>query len=197
MDDNIFVNMERITENIVVETTGWLYVPEEKVSVLMTKTPSWWNWRSYRLAYGAQARMMGALRQLRWAPEILKNGNGYDPTMKELFRDVILRDGESYYLLISRLHVAMKSLTNRHKPGQHNYYASREEDQMYRLRDLYPLKPPQNEHAMKDAPERVPPDDRPDDRAFRKRIAKDSAQQSGEGGAGGMAALLQRMTALD
>jgi len=193
MDDNIFVNMERITENIVVETTGWLYVPEEKVSVLMTKTPSWWNWRSYRLAYGAQARMMGALRQLRWAPEILKNGNGYDPTMEELFRDVILRDGESYYLLISRLHVAMKSLTNRHTPGQHNYYAKWEEDQMYRLRDLYPLKPPQNEHAMKDAPERVSPDDS----AFKKRIAYDSAQRPEEDGAGGMAALLQRMTALE
>ena len=103
MADNIFVNMERITEDVVVETTGWLYVPDEKVSTLMTKTPSWWNWRSYRLAYGAQARMWGALRQLRWARPILKNGNGYDPTVKELFQDVILRDGESYYLLISRL----------------------------------------------------------------------------------------------
>ena len=193
MADNIFVNMERITEDVVVETTGWLYVPDEKVSTLMTKTPSWWNWKSYRLAYGAQARMWGALRQLRWARPILKNGNGYDPTVQELFHDVILRDGESYYLLISKLDVALKSLTNRPKAGQHNYYAKFEEDQMYRLRDLYPLKPPQNEHAMKDAPERVSPDDS----AFNKRIADDSAQRPGEGGAGGMAALLQRMTALD
>jgi len=182
---NIYVNMERITEHAVQETTGWTYVADEKISALMTKTPSWWNWRQYRLAYGAQARMFGALRQLKWARPILEGG--YDPTMKEFFADVSLRDGESYYLLISRLDLNLRNLNLRT-----GYYVKFEQDHMYRLRALYPHKPPQNEHAMKDAPERVPPDDS----AFKKRISDDSAQRPREGGTGGMQALLQRMTAL-
>jgi hypothetical protein len=185
MADYITVNMERITEHVSRETTGWRYVADEKVSALMTKTASWRDWRNYRLAFGAQASLEGALRQLKWARPILVGG--YDPTMQEFFADVSLRDGESYYLLISRLDFGLRNLENRN-----GYSAKFEAYYMYRLRDLYPLKPAKDEHAMKDAPPRVPPGDS----AFKKRMSDDSAQRPGSGGTGGMQALLHRMTAL-
>ena len=77
MDRIVYVNMERVTATAISETTGWPYAPSEKVTALMGKMPTWWDWRRHRLAYGAQAGYADPT-QLQWARPITGD---YDPTV--------------------------------------------------------------------------------------------------------------------
>ena len=151
MDDDVFVNMERHTVNGIPETTCSLYTAEEKLSALMENTPTWWDWRNHRLAYGAQRRR-DEPTQLKWAPRRI--GGAYEPSLGEFFKDVTLGEGEDYYLLITKLDVGLRDLHNR----LNEYSSPWEKDLMWRFRALYPLKPAGNEHAMKGVKPRVAPD---------------------------------------
>jgi hypothetical protein len=146
MTDRIYVNMERITVNGISETTGWPYAVGENVSALLDKPGTWFFWREYRLAYGVQGRGRAPPTQLQWTRKISRE---YDPTMQEFFTGVSLGEGETYYLLISKLDPGLRNLNR-------SYWHEKEE--MWRLRALYPLKPAGNEHAMKDVKPRVVPD---------------------------------------
>ena len=101
MPERVQVNMWRVTEEGDTESTGWAYDPEETVFALMKKTVSWWDWKNYRLAYGAQSRLFSQPRLVQWAQISIED----NPTinMRDFFADVTLADGESYFLMISRL----------------------------------------------------------------------------------------------
>jgi hypothetical protein len=182
MDDDVFVNMERHSVNGISETTCSLYTAEEKLSALMENTPTWWDWRNHRLAYGAQRRR-DEPTQLKWAPRPI--GGAYEPSLGEFFKDVTLGEGESYYLLITQIDVGLRDLHNR----LNEYSSHWEKDLMWRFRALYPLKPAGNEHAMKGVKPRVAPDgeggasDAPDGEGGASRSRGGASRKRGEGGA--------------
>jgi hypothetical protein len=206
MDRIVYVNMERDTVNAIVETTGWPYTAEEKLSALMNKTPSWWDWGNYRLAYGAQ-RNRDDPTQLKWAPRPI--GGAYEPSLGEFFKDVTLGEGEDYYLLITKIDVGLRDLHNR----LHEDSSFHEKELMWRLRALYPVKPVGNEHAMKGVKPRVARDgeggasDAPDTEgwasrrraadteggASRRRAADTEGGASRKRGTGKMDALLEQL----
>ena len=66
MSAHVDVNMWRVTPEGDVQTTGWAYDPEETVFELMNKTKSWWDWKNYRLAYGA-GELFSEPRLVQWA----------------------------------------------------------------------------------------------------------------------------------
>jgi hypothetical protein len=100
MADLVQVNMWRVTAEGDVESTGWPYDPEETLFALFNKTDSWWDWKNYRLAYGA-GRLFSPPRLPQWAH--LSIAENPTITMRQFFADVTLADGEGYFLMISRL----------------------------------------------------------------------------------------------
>ena len=121
MSAHVDVNMWRVTPEGDVETTGWAYDPEETVFALMNKTKSWWDWRNYRLAYGA-GRLFSSPRLVQWAQ--ISIADYTTMTMREFFADVTLADGEGYFLMISKLVDGLSHTQNRTRSA---------------LRALYPL----------------------------------------------------------
>ena len=96
----VYVNMEKVGMEGVITNTGWPYVPDQTVAELLTKT---WGvrWSTYRLAYGVQNGILAAPTELEWVTPALSAN--YNPSLKDLFRGKSLKEGENYYLLISRL----------------------------------------------------------------------------------------------
>jgi hypothetical protein len=206
MDRIVYVNMERHTVNALVETTGWPYVWQEKLSALMDKTGTWWDWRNHRLAYGAQRRGDDPT-QLKWAPRPI--GGAYEPSLGEFFKDVTLCEGEDYYLLITKIDGGLRDLHNR----LNRHTSPWEKELLWKFRALYPLKPAGNEHAMKGVKPRVAPDgeggasDAPDGEGgasrrraadteggvSRRRAADTEGGASRKRGAGKMNALLEQL----
>ena len=100
MSARVHVNMWRVESDGDLETTGWSYEPEETVFALIKKTVSWWDWKNYRLAYGA-GRLFSSPRLVQWAQ--ISIADHTPMTMKQFFADVTLADGEGYFLMISKL----------------------------------------------------------------------------------------------
>ena len=97
------VNMERVDPFGILANTGWNNVSvTQKVSVLCDNTGGWRHWRTYRLAYGVQIENRKPTK-LKWVAKQITAK--YDPTIEELFEGITLENGESYYLLISKLDV--------------------------------------------------------------------------------------------
>ncbi len=96
------VVMWRVEENGDVESTGWMYRADESVYALMEKTASWWNWRTYKLAYGKTRRLFSAPTQVQWAREMSEE-DLKGMTMGDLFAGVEKEDDERYFLMISKL----------------------------------------------------------------------------------------------
>ena len=119
------MNMEKLNAWGLQTRTGWGHInPTEKVSHLFDRSDWWGGWRHYRLAYGVQ-KGRAKPTQLKWADEFTPE---YDPTIKELFRGITLKEGECYFTLISRLDV-----NNRHVEACKRYV----EEALYRFQDLY------------------------------------------------------------
>ena len=119
------VNMEKLNAWGLQTRTGWGHInPTEKVSHLFDRSGGWGDWRHYRLAYGVQKGRANPT-QLKWALEFTPE---YDPTIKELFRGITLKEGECYFTLSSRLDVK-----NRDVEACKRYV----EDALYRFQDLY------------------------------------------------------------
>ena len=96
------VNMERLTADGILAVTGWGGVsPTEKVSALFDRTGFFHDWRTYTVAYGRQ-RGWDKPTELYRAPPITGQNNY---TMQELFANITLEEGESYFLLISKFDV--------------------------------------------------------------------------------------------
>jgi hypothetical protein len=95
------VIMWRILENGMKETTGWPCTTTETVYSLMNRTPSWRDWRNYRLAYGASRKTDSPPTRLQWVDEgtlaLIAT-----VTIQSLFAGVV-REGEEPFLLISKL----------------------------------------------------------------------------------------------
>jgi hypothetical protein len=99
---SVAVNMERIDVNGLIMLAGQGTVdPTEKIAALFDRTDWFHDWRSYRVAYGRQDGWKSP-SFVQWASPITAE---YDPTVQELFSDVNLEIGESYFLLISRFDV--------------------------------------------------------------------------------------------
>jgi hypothetical protein len=96
------VNMWRVMANGDVESTGWTYRPDETVCVLMEKTASWRDWRQYKLAYGASRRLFCAPTRVQWA-DTVSIEQIETMSMRDWFAGVALEDGESRFLMISKL----------------------------------------------------------------------------------------------
>ena len=161
------VNMERVDPFGILANTGWNNVSvTQKVSVLCDKTGGWSAWRNYRLAYGVQIKDGITDRKptkLKWVGKTIPTE--YDPTIEELFKDITLKNGESYYLLFSRLDVK-----NRFQEA----YRILVEAALYRFQDLYMHMPVREDARVDDDPVREDArvdDDRPTN--MRKRGRSD------------------------
>ena len=99
------LNMEKISAHGLHTATGWGSVdPTEKVSAIYDRTVWWGGWRAYRHAYGIQ-KGRKKLIGLKWTPAFTPE---YDPTVQELFKDITLKEGESYFSLFSKLDVKLR-----------------------------------------------------------------------------------------
>ena len=153
------VNMERVDAFGILANTGWNNVSvTQKVSVLCDKTGGWSAWRNYRLAYGVHSKDGITDRKptkLKWVGKTIPTE--YDPTIEELFKDITLKNGESYYLLFSRLDVK-----NRFQEA----YRILVEAALYRFQDLYMHMPVREDARADDDPMRE--DARADDDPVRE-----------------------------
>ena len=99
------LHMEKISAHALHTTTGWGSVdPTEKVSAIYDRTVWWGGWRAYRHAYGIQKGRDKPIG-LKWTPAFTPE---YDPTVQELFKDITLKEGESYFSLFSKLDVKLR-----------------------------------------------------------------------------------------
>jgi hypothetical protein len=119
------LHMEKISANGETTTTGWGSVdPTEKVSAIYDRTMMWGGWRTYRHAYGVQKGRDNPIG-LKWTPAFTPE---YDPTVQELFKDINIEEGQSYFSLFSKLDVKMR---------YDETYSSDVERVVHRFQDLY------------------------------------------------------------
>jgi hypothetical protein len=101
-DRVVYVSMEKVDPGGLTKTTGWIIEEDKRVAALLTET--WgkgWEEHGYRLAYGVVKGMLTRPTELEWVSPVLSEQ--YDPTLRELFVNTTLGQGEEYYLLISNL----------------------------------------------------------------------------------------------
>ena len=120
------LNMEKLDSVGSLSTASWRAVHvTETVSTILDRSPWHHEWRQYRLAIGVQIYQRPPT-SLKWTKHNISAE--YDPTIEELFGDIILQGEEVHYLLLSRLNVQ-----NRYNPG----HAERVERALYRFQGLY------------------------------------------------------------
>ena len=131
--------MEKISADATSTTTGWGSVHRtEKVSAIYDRTMMWGGWRTYRHAYGIQKKERDKPTGLKWTPAFTPE---YDPTIEELFKDINLKRGESYFSLFSKLDVNLR---------YDETYSDRIMWAVHRFQDLYMQLPriPVSERAV-------------------------------------------------
>lgn len=105
----VYVAMESVDSEGVIKYIAKPYDGDKRVEALLTETwgaDTWNGWQSngYRLGYGVLYSAISDPRMLQWVEPVLSNE--YNPTFHELFQNITLRQGEAYYLLISKLNVS-------------------------------------------------------------------------------------------
>ncbi len=134
-DDTLSVKRQTLlvkTETVglkgaITHKSGW-YHAGQKVSAILDAQWGPGQWGPDQLGYGVMRydrRLPPA--KLQWAVQINKPWN--DPTMQELFTSVPLKEGECYYLVISKLDVKTQWIDADDK--------AEVEHCVYWLRDLY------------------------------------------------------------
>lgn len=125
--------MEKISDvgkesNIAVYFSNRNQILAQKVGALLTEMYGE-TWNEYRLAYGAQIHMEKP-RGLCWMNTRI--GLEYDPTIGDVFTNIVLQENENYYLLLTRL-------DPRHKDNE--LYSSAVQRALYRFHELYSGRP--------------------------------------------------------
>ncbi len=139
-DETGGVIMWRINEDGRKETTGWTCRTGETVCSLMERTPSWKNWRNFRLAYGASRRTDDPPTRVQWVDEATME-HIETATIQAFFPGVAWKEGEQLFLLISKLGDEGIAIQN---VGDYSDEARRIQNATkIQLRALYPLPAPE------------------------------------------------------
>lgn len=139
-DETGGVIMWRIDEDGRKETTGWTCRTGETVCALMQRTPSWKNWRNFRLAYGASRRTDDPPTRVQWVDEATME-HIETATIQAFFPGVAWNEGEQLFLLISKLGDEGTAIQN---VGDYSDEARRiQSTTRIQLRALYPLPAPE------------------------------------------------------
>ena len=139
-DEKAGVIMWKINEDGRKETTGWTCRMGETVCSLMERTPSWRDWRNYRLAYGASRKTDDPPTRVQWVDEATME-HIETATIQAFFPGVAWNEGEQLFLLISKLGDEGTAIQN---AGDYSDEARRiQSTTRIQLRALYPLPAPE------------------------------------------------------
>jgi len=121
------VQMDLVNQYGLIHRTGSYFAMEDRVSDVINAAWRPTLWYPSEVGYGAQ-RLNWTVRPrgLRWADS--ENAAWSEPTMQDMFGDVSLADGETYYLVVSQLNLR----------DTHTLYDRRQiGDAVWYLGDLY------------------------------------------------------------